>query len=341
MISNFSKSSNLPQVICFGEAIIDRLFPINNLSDIHNNSSDFFGGAPANVACALAKLGVDVGFIGKLGIDEHGNNFRNLLFDKGINISCLQKDQYLPTRIVRVDRDLNGERSFGGFLGEKGKGFADQAIDMESLVKELPEHINNLKWLVLGTIPLASKKSSESLYACLELILSNKIRVALDVNWRPTFWDPYSSTDLGPTNQQRKFIQPLLEMASLVKLSKEEAIWFFDETDSAAISSSLPQNPDVVVTDGPLPINWILGGVKGLTNPINFKEVVDTTGAGDAFLAGLIFKLIEENPSNKAAKESFSFAAACGAIVTSGKGAIEPQPTLNKVQELLQSDVGQ
>ena len=138
------------KVICVGEALIDR---IRNKSN--QGFTDFFGGAPANVACALSRLGAKVSFIGSLGNDAFGEDFNNLLIQRGINTSGLQQDTLRPTRVVLVRRDSDGERCFEGFEGDKGLGFADQAISQEQIIRDWPLVVENAQWLVLGTIPLA------------------------------------------------------------------------------------------------------------------------------------------------------------------------------------------
>ena len=140
----------LNKVVAMGEALIDRLGPPGGDPSVDLPVTDCFGGAPANVACALSRLGVDVSFIGSLGNDVFGKDFKNLLIQRGINTIGLQKDKYRPTRIVLVRRDAEGERSFEGFEGNKGLGFADQAISREQVKKDWPLIIDNAKWLVLG-----------------------------------------------------------------------------------------------------------------------------------------------------------------------------------------------
>ena len=98
------------KVICVGEALIDR---IKNKSN--QEFTDFLGGAPANVACALRKLKIDSAFIGRIGSDEFGKKFINQFKELEVNIDFLQLDDCLPTRIVKVNRDNSGDRYFSGF----------------------------------------------------------------------------------------------------------------------------------------------------------------------------------------------------------------------------------
>lgn len=138
-------------------------------------------------------------------------------------------------------------------------------------------------------------------------------------------------------------IAPLLERASLLKLAREEAVWFFDTDDPAVIARSLPQQPDVVVTDGARPVRWWIGGCVGELAALSPPSVVDTTGAGDAFTAGLLHQLLMDVSSQRDSikvREMVRFAAACGALVCGGAGGIDPQPSQMQVEEFLGSVAG-
>ena len=98
------------KVICIGEALIDR---IRNKSN--KGFTDFLGGAPANVACALRKLKIESTFIGSLGNDNYGKKFISQFDQLGVNLDFLQLNNYSSTRVVNVDRDQFGDRFFSGF----------------------------------------------------------------------------------------------------------------------------------------------------------------------------------------------------------------------------------
>ena len=326
------------KVICIGEALIDRLGPLGGDFGSEEHVKDCFGGAPANVACALSRLGVNVSFIGSLGTDQFGNDFKHLMTERCINLSGLQQDSLRPTRIVLVRRDAEGERFFGGFEGDNGLGFADQAISSEKMINKWPLIADKAKWLVIGTIPLASEFSSKALKVCMSKALCSGINIALDLNWRPTFWRDHVSEDLAPTPKELKSIKPILEKVALLKLAKEEAQWFFNSTDPLEISSNLPQKPSVIVTDGSNTINWLLSNNIGQSEAFLSIPIVDTTGAGDAFTAGLIYKISSlelDKISKQVAEEIIQFATACGAYVCQKLGAIESQPYLSDIDQFL------
>ena len=330
-------------VIAFGEALIDRLGPPGGDPICDLPVTDCFGGAPANVACALSRLGVNVSFIGSLGNDDFGKNFKNLLIQRRININALQQDNLRPTRVVLVRRTSDGERSFEGFKGDKGLGFADQAISREQIIKDWPMFVNNAKWLVVGTIPLASETSSHALKWCIENALHAGIKIALDLNWRPTFWRKNISIESSPSIEEKNEIISILKNVNLLKLAKEEAQWFFNTSNPVQISSLLPNRPSVIVTDGSNPVFWLLNTHAGKSFAISPSSVIDTTGAGDAFTAGVIYKLLSvdlDQIIKQKAEEIIQFAIACGAHVCTGVGAIDSQPYLEDIDQLISLSKG-
>ena len=309
-------------VICLGEALIDRLGPPGGDPACDQPVDDRLGGAPANVACGLARLGTAVSFVGRVGGDVIGADFHRLFDQRSVDTSTLQVDPLQPTRIVLVRRSGDGERQFQGFAGDQGDGFADQALQPVALPSAA-------RWLLVGTIPLASPQSAEALFDAVAQARSHGMALALDVNWRPTFWDPAAEPAAGPNEAAKAAIRPLLEQAALIKLAREEALWFFAGDDPRVISSGLPQRPDVVVTDGAAPVRWCIGGESGTQPALSPPQVVDTTGAGDAFTAGLLHRWLAP------VAERLRFAAACGALVCAGAGAIDPQPTEAQVEAFL------
>ena len=310
-----------PVVVCLGEALIDRLGPPGGDPAVDRPVDDRLGGAQANVACGLARLGTPVAFVGRLGQDAIGEAFASLFAERGVETTLLQRDAERPTRIVLVRRSLEGERQFQGFDGDQGVGFADQALDSVALPQS--------RWLLIGSLPLAAPMSASALLSAVRQARSLGIAMALDVNWRPTFWDVTADPEAGPSAAAKTAIQPLLQQAALIKLAREEALWFFNTDDPGAIQQALPQRPDVVVTDGAAPVRWQLADDSGQQNAFQPPTVVDTTGAGDAFTAGLLHRWAA------APQERIRFAAACGALVCGGAGGIDPQPKQAQVEAFL------
>ena len=310
-----------PVVVCLGEALIDRLGPLGGDPALDQPVDDRLGGAPANVACGLARLGTPVAFAGRLGQDAIGEAFSRLFVERGVETELLQRDAERPSRIVLVRRSLEGERQFQGFDGDQGAGFADQALE--------PAGLPQARWLLIGTLPLAAPTSASALLSAVRQARSQGTAIALDVNWRPTFWDATADPESGPSAASQAVIRPLLNQAALIKLAREEALWFFNTDDPGAIQQALPERPDVVVTDGAAPVHWQLGAESGQLAAFQPPSVVDTTGAGDAFTAGLLHSW------DAAPQKRIRFASACGALVCGGAGGIDPQPKQAQVEAFL------
>ncbi|MDC3168482.1 carbohydrate kinase [Prochlorococcus sp. AH-716-D22] len=326
-------------VLCIGEALIDR---IKNKSN--QEFTDFLGGAPANVACALRKLQIDTAFIGRIGSDEFGRKFIKQFKELEVNINFLQLDNKLPTRIVKVNRDNAGDRYFSGFDTSLNKVFADEAFDRNEIkedLESLEKLLSKTKYLVCGTIILSSSISSESVRFLLNMANKFNVKIIIDLNWREVFWDFATSSSETSKKERVDLIRNFLNNAHIIKLAKEEAILFFENENPLGISETMSNRPDVIVTDGANPILWFINGVQGITEVINSSKIIDTTGAGDAFLAGLISQLLSFNYPSKEIEiqNCVRFASVCGLLTCLGEGAIEQQPDHSKVNEFLGSQI--
>ncbi len=325
------------KVICIGEALIDR---IRNKSN--QGFTDFLGGAPANVACALRKLKIDSIFIGSLGNDDYGKKFITQFDQLGVNLDFLQLDDDSSTRVVNVDRNQFGDRFFSGFEESAHSCFADEVLSKKLIEKEisnLEKSFLEIKYLVTGTILLSSPISAQTIFFLVEQANKFEVKIVIDLNWREVFWD-YSSFSSEISKSARvNLIKNFLNHANVLKLAKEEATLFFEDENPLLISQQLSKRPDVIITDGKNPVLWFINGMQGMTETPTSKKIVDTTGAGDAFLAGFISKLISSGyPSNEIEiKDCIKFAGVCGLLTCLGEGAIEQQPYYDKVDKFLGS----
>jgi len=325
------------KVICIGEALIDRI-----RNESNQGYTDFLGGAPANVAFALRKLKIDSKFIGSLGNDDYGKKFIAQFDQLGVNFDFLQLDNDSSTRVVNVDRDKFGDRFFSGFENSSNSRFADEVLSkklIEKKISNLEKSFLETKYLVMGTILLSSPMSAETIFFLLEQAKKFEVKIVIDLNWREVFWD-HSSFSSEITNAARvNLIKNFLNHANVLKLAKEEATLFFEDENPLLISQQLSNRPDVIITDGNYPVSWYIYGLQGITETPTSQKIVDTTGAGDAFLAGFISKLISSGyPSNELEIEDcIKFAGVCGLLTCLGEGAIEQQPFYEKVNKFLGS----
>ncbi|MBD2690827.1 carbohydrate kinase family protein [Anabaena catenula] len=319
-----------PRVLCLGEVLFDCLADQLGLKLEEVQSwTPYPGGAPANVACALVKLGTPAGFIGAVGEDEPGNTLVKLLQDVGVDITGVQRHPTAPTRQVYVTRDLAGDRTFAGFGEYETSEFADTRLQ----AKQLPHSLfDEADFLVVGTLELAYPESEQAVLRALELAEQYDLKIILDVNWRPVFWQD--------ENTAKAKIHALLKRFDFLKLTKEEAEWLFNTTDPGAITYRLNTLEGVLVTDGENGCAYCLGENEGKL-PAFSIPVVDTTGAGDSFLAGFIHQLHQSGIQNlrdgETAKRVITYASAVGALTTLKPGAIASQPTAAEVDAFLAS----
>ncbi len=327
------------KVVCIGEALIDRIYNKSNKGFI-----DFLGGAPANVACALRKLQIDSVFIGCLGYDEFGKRFIEQFKELEVDINFLQLDKTVPTRIVKVNRDNSGDRYFSGFDTSLNTVFADEVLNSNILkkdIKNLEELFLKTKYFVCGTIILSSSISAESIHFLVNMANKYDVKIIIDLNWREVFWDFAISSSETSKKERVDLIRNFMNYAHILKLAKEEAILFFENENPLEISELILNRPDVIITDGANPISWSISGMQGTTKVINSSKIIDTTGAGDAFLAGLISQLISfDSLSNELEIQNcVKFASVCGLLTCLGEGAIEQQPDYLQVNEFLGSQI--
>ncbi|MHC5595422.1 MAG: carbohydrate kinase family protein [Nostoc sp.] len=317
-----------PRVLCLGEILFDCLADQLGIKLQEVKSwTPYPGGAPANVACALVKLGTSAGFIGAVGEDEPGNALVKLLQDVGVDTTGVQRHPTAPTRQVYVTRDLAGDRTFAGFGQYDTAEFADTHLQAKQLSDSLFQEAD---FLVLGTLELAYPESEEAIHRALELAEHYDLKIVLDVNWRPVFWDE--------PNIAHQKIPELFKRVDFLKLSKEEAEWLFETADPGAITYRLASIEGVLVTDGENGCTYCLGENEGKLPSFSIP-VVDTTGAGDSFLAGFINQLSQHGIHNlrdaETAKRIVTYASAVGALTTIKPGAIASQPTTAEVEAFL------
>ena len=325
------------RVICLGEILFDCLADEigKSVSEV-SSWTPYPGGAPANVACALVKLGTPSAFIGCVGKDPQGQQLVELLQSIGVDTSGIQYSDQVPTRQVYVTFTEDGDRTFAGF-GDQPNSMAsqrqpDKFADAYLQARHLPPKLFlEAEFLVLGTLELAYPQTRAAVFRALELAEEYHLKIILDVNWRSMFWvNPEEAPSL---------IDKLWQYVDFVKLAAEEAQWLFDTVDAGAISHHLNSVEGVLVSDGDAQVSYCISDNEGKVNPVKVA-VKDTTGAGDAFLAGFIHQLCihgnQKLQDPQVARDIVRYACAVGGLTTTKLGAISAQPTPEEVEAFLQ-----
>ena len=316
------------QVLCLGECLYDRIFDRYDGDQPHTPFwVDYPGGAPANVAVGLAKLGTRVGFIGSLGADRPGRQLQAILQEAGVDCTGVQRSSR-PTRIVLVHRNREGERSFVGFSQPDPSSFADAYLDAQQL---RPEWFAQVDYLVTGTLGLAYPNVRQSLEQAMAWAWQYGLTTVVDLNWRPGFWPQPSQ---GPA-----MVRAWVDQADILKLNQTEAEWLFQSTTAATILGQLAQAKAVLITAGEEGCDYATAAGLGGHVPAFRVEAEDTTGAGDSFLAGFVHQLCQQGLSLLGQPESLvaalRYASAAGALTATQPGAMAAQPDATSLDAFL------
>lgn len=266
------------------------------------------GGAPANVAVGVARLGGQSGFIGRVGDDPFGRFMRQTLINEKVNVDWMHLDPLHRTSTVVVGLDADGERSFTFMVRP--------SADLFLTHNDLPGFQEG-DWLHVCSIALSAEPSRTTAYQAMDAVKAAGGFVSFDPNIRPDLW--LDDTEL------RECLMRAMRKADTVKLSVEELAFLsgLDELEPGlALVVSQSQSPLVLVTKGKEGVvAWHHGALTAY--PGTPVVSVDTTGAGDAFVAGLLYGLVNY-PGDFAA--TIALAQRCGALATTSKGAMTALP---------------
>ena len=326
------------QVLCMGEALIDMLSTKEqNATGTTESFKKFAGGAPANVAVAVAKLGGDSGLFGKLGKDQFGEYLYRTLAELGVSTRFTGFSAQGKTALAFVGLDASGERSFDFYIDNAAHTDLSQA-DLEPALFAEPRIISFCSGSV--STPELRKVTEKALSQFRD---AGSI-LCLDINLRPAFWDDAA---MAPT-----LISETAAKVDIIKASHEELVELYGQANvEASIQSWLDRGVALIlVTDGANPVAFYTRDTNG-TYPTPKTQVVDTTAAGDAFVGGFLFTLAGEvqdkasfihwaaNFENILA--SLRFATQCGAFAVSRYGAFDALADKQQIEALSTKKAGQ
>lgn len=271
------------------------------------------GGAPANVAVGVARLGGLSGFVGCVGDDPFGRFMRKTLADEGVDTAYMHTDPLYRTSTVVASLVPGGERTFTFMVRP--------SADLFLTPDDLPPFRAG-EWLHTCSNALSAEPCRSATFQAMENIRQAGGRVSFDPNIRTDLWQSIS--------QLRECLHRALMLADVAKVSEEELFFISGEQD-------VRKGTDVLASHYPLALLLVTQGKDGVMARWQGKNLyfpatpvvsVDTTGAGDAFVAGLLAALAAEGmPSGEQALASvIEQAQRCGALATTAKGAMTALP---------------
>jgi len=306
-------------VVCFGELLID--FVALESGVTVGEASGFQkapGGAPANVAVAVARLGYPSAFLGQVGDDPFGHHLADVLKADHVDVSGLKFTNEARTALAFVSLASGGERSFSFYRHPS----ADMLMTPDDVDLSV---IDQCKVFHFGSITLIGEPSRSATLAAVQHALDQGLTISYDPNLRLALWPGAAAAREGMLRG--------LDYAHIVKVSHDEVEFLTGGHDVQSLWRD--HTRIIVVTHGS-------GGATFYTRdshqhvPGFAVDSVDTTGAGDGFVAGLLVGLLDYGDDYPAhLGEIVRFANGVGALVTTHRGAIYGMPTRESVEFLL------
>ncbi len=301
-----------PDVLVAGECLIDFIpaepGPLAGVEQFHRRA----GGAPANVAVGLARLGETPWLCTTLSTDPFGEFLAETLAAEGLPDRFLARVDR-PTTLAFVSHGADADREFT-FYRENAADtrLETSAVDDGTLAA--------VETVVVGGVPLSVEPSRSATFDLVGRAREAGCRVVFDPNTRPELWA--DGEELTAT------LERMVGLTDVLKATREDFEPTAFPTGEDFAAGLLESGPDTVLrTAGGSGATVVTGpdspwGRGEWHHPGYEADVVDTTGAGDAFLAGVVAALVGgEGPA-----ETLAFANAAAAVATTADGAMAPLP---------------
>ncbi|XP_039683054.1 probable fructokinase-7 [Medicago truncatula] len=311
-----SKTGGL--VVCFDELLVDYIC-------IHEPSGCCWrdlGGAIANVAVGISKLGGSSAFMSKVGPDEYGYTLVDVLKANNVDTSGMLVDSNASTQLHYVFLRADGERECWLSGNPSANMLLYSEVDRKLIKKAKIFHY--------GSIGLIDEHCKASYLAALSFAKTCDCILSYDPKFRLELWPSAEAA--------RKGIMSIWNLADVIKISEDEITLLIDagdpyDDDDVIKKLFHPTLKLLIVTSGSEGCRYYTNDFKGKVRGLNV-EPVDTTGAGDAFVSGILY-YIASDPSifkdEKRLRKALYFASVCGAIMVTRRGAISALPTKDDV----------
>ena len=292
-------SGKLRDVVAFGRATIDlyanEIGPMEDAVTFHK----YVGGSPANTAVAMSRLGLSVGYIGKVSDDQFGRFITRYLAKQGVDVS----------HIALAGPGIRSGVTMGEILDES--------------------YLASHKLLLISGTSLSHSPAREAVFHAISLARRNHVAVAFDLDYREDTWDTVEEASL--------YLFLAAEKADLVLGTRDEfdvmehllhtgnqddaksAAWLLEKGVSVVSIKKGKKGSHVFTKEGKT-----VGGIYP-------AQVLKTFGAGDSYSSAFLFGLLH----NMELKDSLRYAAAASSITISGHSCSDSMPTLEQVEDYI------
>lgn len=312
-------------VIALGELLVD--FTENGISTQGNPLLEANpGGAPCNVLSMLQKLGKKTAFIGKVGDDMLGKMLTTAVKEQGINVDNLVTDSQAHTTLAFVHTAEDGDRSFS-FYRNPGADMLLQwdEVDQKKLADTSIFHF--------GTLSMTNKSIELVTQMALHKAKEDGALISFDPNLRPPLWNDLENA--------RRCMWYGIHACDILKISDDEIAFLTGTEDiDQGIERILGQSnvKMVCATMGRQGSKAYYKGECVGCAPFIQENTIETTGAGDTFMACVLNTVVEkglDTLSTQDLYEMLQFANAAASIITTKKGALKVMPNRQEIVEMI------
>lgn len=326
-------------LITLGEALIDLPSTQSGVGLAEAPSfAKVAAGAPANVAAAAAHLGLKTAFVTKVGDDPFGEAIAQAFGALGVDTSHIVRDPAARTGLAFVAIAADGEREFL-FYFDPARDLALRADEVDA------DWVTSARAFHYGSISLIAPPARATTLRLASLARKAGALCTYDPNLRPRLW-PDAET-------MRTWADMGFSEAHVAKVATDELRVLVPEAgdnDNSAVQRLFERHRllrFVTVTDGPRGSTGYPRDSAPLHAPGFSVTPVDATGAGDAYMAGLIASLLRQGSDVNAIFDALPqalpvalvYANACGAYATTQRGATPVGLSEASVQELMRQAV--
>lgn len=307
----------LRRAAAIGECLVDLIAPAGGDLLSASELQIREGGAPANVAVALSRLGVPSRLHAAVGDDPFGERLRQRLAVEGVDTSMVRVADGVPTTIALAWADQRGNGHF------RLHRHADVLLSPDDVGREA---LADASVVIAGSVAMSAEPSKSAVLTTLATANDLGIPVVVDVNIRP---------GLVSADEMRLNASALITSATVVKLSVDDVRELWGATSIAEAVGMLERfdPPIAIITDGDRGAALRTGG-ETFEQAVFPVDAVEPTGAGDAFTAAFISRMLDNGWSG-ASVDDLRFAMAAGALATTRPGAMDGLPSREQVHAFL------
>ncbi|WP_265457049.1 5-dehydro-2-deoxygluconokinase [Enterococcus sp. HY326] len=309
-------------VIAIGRAAIDlNAVEYNRPMEETMTFRKYVGGSPANIAIGSAKMGLNVGFIGKLSKDQHGNFIKKYLEDAGVDTS----------EVVFDDEGHKSGLAFTEILSPSECSilmYRDLVADLYLKPEEIHEdYIAKAKYFVVSGTGLAQSPSREAVLKAVAFAKKNGTKVIFELDYRPYTWKSAEETSV--------YYSIVAKQADIVIGTRDEFDVMenlIDGDNQKTVNELFKFEPELIVIKHGVEGSYAYQKDGSVIKGNAYKaKVLKTFGAGDSYAAAFITAIVQ----GLTIEEALKYGSASAAIVVSSHSSSDAMPTIPEIQKLI------